>query len=149
MATPPVWNVRMVSCVPGSPMDWAAMMPDGQALFDQLAGGQVLPVAARTDALLGFTGQAGADHNGVDAQALDLQRGFIGDQLVLGDDQFVGDRVTDRLAGGPADDALAERHVDLFTLIERTLGDTLFGATAMLADEHVLCDVGEFTGEVA
>ena len=26
-ATPPVWNVRMVSCVPGSPMDWAAMMP--------------------------------------------------------------------------------------------------------------------------
>ncbi len=26
-ATPPVWNVRMVSCVPGSPMDWAATMP--------------------------------------------------------------------------------------------------------------------------
>ncbi len=23
-ATPPVWNVRMVSCVPGSPMDCAA-----------------------------------------------------------------------------------------------------------------------------
>jgi hypothetical protein len=26
-ATPPVWKVRMVSWVPGSPMDWAAMMP--------------------------------------------------------------------------------------------------------------------------
>ena len=26
-ATPPVWKVRMVSCVPGSPMLWAAMMP--------------------------------------------------------------------------------------------------------------------------
>ena len=26
-ATPPVWKVRMVSCVPGSPMDCAAMMP--------------------------------------------------------------------------------------------------------------------------
>ena len=26
-ATPPAWNVRMVSCVPGSPMDCAAMMP--------------------------------------------------------------------------------------------------------------------------
>lgn len=25
--TPPVWNVLMVSCVPGSPRDWAAMMP--------------------------------------------------------------------------------------------------------------------------
>ena len=26
-AMPPVWNVRMVSWVPGSPIDWAAMMP--------------------------------------------------------------------------------------------------------------------------
>ena len=26
-ATPPVWKVRIVSCVPGSPMDWAAMIP--------------------------------------------------------------------------------------------------------------------------
>ena len=26
-ATPPVWNVRMVSWVPGSPIDCAAMMP--------------------------------------------------------------------------------------------------------------------------
>ena len=26
-AVPPMWNVRMVSCVPGSPMDCAAMMP--------------------------------------------------------------------------------------------------------------------------
>ena len=26
-ATPPVWKVRIVSCVPGSPIDWAAMMP--------------------------------------------------------------------------------------------------------------------------
>ena len=24
---PPVWNVRMVSWVPGSPMDWAAITP--------------------------------------------------------------------------------------------------------------------------
>ena len=26
-AMPPVWKVRMVSCVPGSPIDWAAMTP--------------------------------------------------------------------------------------------------------------------------
>ena len=26
-ATPPVWNVRIVSWVPGSPIDWAATMP--------------------------------------------------------------------------------------------------------------------------
>ena len=26
-ATPPVWNVRIVSCVPGSPIDCAATIP--------------------------------------------------------------------------------------------------------------------------
>ena len=26
-AVPPMWNVRMVNCVPGSPMLWAAMIP--------------------------------------------------------------------------------------------------------------------------
>ena len=26
-ATPPVWNVRIVSCVPGSPIDCAATVP--------------------------------------------------------------------------------------------------------------------------
>ena len=26
-ATPPSWNVRIVSWVPGSPIDWAATMP--------------------------------------------------------------------------------------------------------------------------
>ena len=26
-AAPPVWKVRRVSCVPGSPIDWAAITP--------------------------------------------------------------------------------------------------------------------------
>ena len=26
-AAPPMWNVRIVSCVPGSPIDWAAITP--------------------------------------------------------------------------------------------------------------------------
>jgi hypothetical protein len=30
-AAPPMWNVRMVSCVPGSPIDCAAMMPTAVA----------------------------------------------------------------------------------------------------------------------
>ena len=32
-ATPPVWNVRMVSCVPGSPIDCAAMMPTASPIW--------------------------------------------------------------------------------------------------------------------
>ncbi len=31
-ATPPVWKVRIVSCVPGSPIDCAAMMPTASPL---------------------------------------------------------------------------------------------------------------------
>ncbi len=32
-AAPPTWNVRMVSCVPGSPIDWAAMIPTASPRF--------------------------------------------------------------------------------------------------------------------
>ena len=35
-ATPPVWNVRMVSCVPGSPIDCAAMMPTASPICASL-----------------------------------------------------------------------------------------------------------------
>ena len=39
-ATPPVWNVRMVSCVPGSPIDCAATMPMASPRSE------ILPVAS-------------------------------------------------------------------------------------------------------
>ena len=32
-AAPPMWNVRMVSCVPGSPIDWAATTPTDSPWF--------------------------------------------------------------------------------------------------------------------
>ena len=32
-AAPPMWNVRIVSCVPGSPIDWAAMMPTASPML--------------------------------------------------------------------------------------------------------------------
>ena len=32
-AAPPMWNVRMVSCVPGSPMDCAAITPTASPTF--------------------------------------------------------------------------------------------------------------------
>ena len=35
-ATPPVWNVRMVSCVPGSPIDCAATMPTASPIIASL-----------------------------------------------------------------------------------------------------------------
>ena len=32
-AAPPMWKVRMVSCVPGSPIDCAAMTPTASPMF--------------------------------------------------------------------------------------------------------------------
>ena len=56
-ATPPVWNVRMVSCVPGSPMDWAAMMPTASPIPIMLAGRQVAAVADPADAVARLAGE--------------------------------------------------------------------------------------------
>ena len=50
-ATPPVWNVRMVSCVPGSPIDCAAMMPTASPMPTSVAGCQVAAVARAADAV--------------------------------------------------------------------------------------------------
>ena len=36
LAVPPMWNVRMVSCVPGSPIDWAAMTPTAMPISTSL-----------------------------------------------------------------------------------------------------------------
>jgi hypothetical protein len=36
-AVPPMWNVRMVSCVPGSPIDWAAMTPTAMPISTRIA----------------------------------------------------------------------------------------------------------------
>ena len=42
-ATPPVWNVRIVSCVPGSPIDWAAMMPTASPISHSSSVARKMP----------------------------------------------------------------------------------------------------------
>ena len=42
-ATPPVWNVRIVSCVPGSPIDWAAMMPTASPIVERSPVARKMP----------------------------------------------------------------------------------------------------------
>ena len=50
VAAPPMWNVRIVSCVPGSPIDWAAMMPTARPSSTSGPGRQVHAVAQPADA---------------------------------------------------------------------------------------------------
>ena len=52
-ATPPVWNVRIVSCVPGSPIDCAAMMPTASPISHISPVAEEDAVARATDARLG------------------------------------------------------------------------------------------------
>ncbi len=87
VATPPMWNVRMVSWVPGSPIDCAAMMPTAMPVLDELAGGQVHAVAAPADAQRGFAGHRAADLDLLDLHLLELPRRVDGDHLVLADDR--------------------------------------------------------------
>ena len=42
-ATPPMWNVRIVSWVPGSPMDCAAMIPTESPIFATLLVAGLMP----------------------------------------------------------------------------------------------------------
>ncbi len=44
-AAPPMWNVRMVSWVPGSPIDCAAMTPTASPMLTGRAAGEIAPVA--------------------------------------------------------------------------------------------------------
>jgi len=60
-ATPPVWKVRMVSWVPGSPMDCAAICPDRLTDRHQVVGRQRAPVAQLTHPDLALAAQHGAD----------------------------------------------------------------------------------------
>ena len=68
LATPPMWNVRIVSCVPGSPIDWAAMMPTAMPSSTSAAGGQVHAVAQPADAERRLAGHRAADDDLVDAE---------------------------------------------------------------------------------
>ena len=42
-ATPPVWNVLMVNCVPGSPIDCAPMIPTASPISTKLPVAKFLP----------------------------------------------------------------------------------------------------------
>ena len=111
-AVPPMWKVRMVSCVPGSPMDCAAMTPTASPSLDHAAGAEVTAVAEDADAALGFAGEDGADLDALDAGGLNGGGEVFVDLLVDVDDDlaFV---VLELLERDAADDAVAQRLDDL------------------------------------
>ena len=122
---------------------------DGETAFDEVAGGHVHAVAAGTDASSGVTRQRGADLYRFDAEFLDLLGDFAGDDLVLLHDDFVRERIDDRLAVRAADDDLPQRDIDLLALVDGPLGNASFRTAVVLGDDDGLRHIVEFAGEVA
>ena len=60
-AAPPMWKVRMVSWVPGSPIDWAAITPTASPTLTGGAAGQIAAVAGPQTPLRRLAGQHGTD----------------------------------------------------------------------------------------
>ena len=67
-----MWNVRIVSCVPGSPMLWAAMMPTAMPSSTIEPVDKIHAVAAAADAERRFAGHRAADLNLLQAHLFDL-----------------------------------------------------------------------------
>ena len=125
-AVPPMWNVRIVSCVPGSPIDWAAMTPTASPMSTICAGRQIAPVALDADAAPRFAGQHRADAHALDAaRVLNLGRHVFGDLIARPRQDLSGDRVANIFEGDAADDAFAQPFDDVAAFGDRLGPDAL------------------------
>ena len=121
-ATPPMWKVRIVNWVPGSPMDCAAMMPTASPMVDQRAAGQVTAIAHGANAFLGLAGQRAADagHGDVGLTLDQVSAAFV-DQLATADDDLGGAGDADVIRGHPAQHAFGQGLHD-FTVVDGGFG---------------------------
>ena len=72
-AVPPMWNVRSVSCVPGSPIDCAAMIPTASPRSTIVHRRQVAAVAHAAETALRLAREHGADLDHFDSRLFDLR----------------------------------------------------------------------------
>ena len=121
----------------------------GKSDLNRLPRRHVHAIAAGAHAARGSAGQAAADPHGVDAQGFDLGCHRRGDELVLLDDQLVGNRVADCLTAGSTEDRLAKRDIDLLALVDRPLGNAHLRPAVELGDDHGLGHVVELAGQIA
>ncbi len=100
---PPVWKVRIVSWVPGSPIDWAAMTPTASPISMGDAGGQRTAVALGADAEVGLAGEGRTHPDPVGRLVVaDVDHGLFVDHEPGLVDRAVGER--DVLEQDPAEE---------------------------------------------
>ena len=126
---------------------------DGLADVDQLAGGERAAVALGAGADLGVTGQHRADLHLLDAGSDELVDLDVTEVPAGRDEHLPRRRVGDldrRRAGVRRGlGVLVLDHATVVELDADPLGQTALGAAVVLADDHVLRDVHQTTGEVA
>src|SRR5437868_8921872 len=117
-AAPPMWKVRMVSCVPGSPMDCAAMTPTASHV-DQVTAAQIAAVAGCAKAVARVAGERRSHLDLVDPQRFDLLDFVFAEQGAGMEQCRLRFRIDDIRGDGAAEDALAQRLDDLTALDQR------------------------------
>ena len=93
-AVPPMWKVRMVSWVPGSPMDWAARMPMASPMDTGGAVAQIPAVALGAYAPPRLAGEHRPDLHLLQSGFLDAPGGVFVDLFIGLHQHFIG--VADR-----------------------------------------------------
>ena len=149
-AVPPMWNVRIVSCVPGSPIDCAAMTPTASPSSTMLAGRQVAAVALGADAAARLAGQHRADLDLLDAGLLNPLREVFVDLLVGLDDRSspsIGSTSVSS-ATRPTMRSRSGSMISPPSMIGPTL-DAVERAAVVLGDDHVLRHVDQTARQVA
>ena len=135
LAVPPMWKVRMVSWVPGSPMDCAAMTPTASPISTTFAGGQIAPVAAHANAAPRLAGEHGADFHPLDAGRLDgSSQVFVNLLVDIHDDvAFV---ILNLLEHDAAHDAVAEGFDHFAGFHDGLDGDAVEGAAVEFRNDR-------------
>ena len=125
--------------------DDAHGLPD----VDQMAAGQVPPVAEGADAALGLAGQRRAHHDGGHAVLFqDLGLGFVDEGIFRQQDHVRVFGIVDRVEQHAADGTFGERGLDVAAVLEVGELHAVHRAAVMFGDDDVLYHVHETTGQI-
>ena len=148
-AAPPIWKVRMVSCVPGSPIDCAAMTPTASPILTDGAAREIAAIALAADADLGLAGQHRADeHASMPARSISSTTSSSMSSPAATSDLAV-QRIDHVDRRGAAEDAVAERRDHLAAVDDGAHREAAGGAAIHLGDDGVLRHVDQTAGEIA
>src|SRR6184192_2764318 len=133
-AVPPIWKVRIVSCVPGSPIDCAAITPVASPSSTR-----------RPEAAFRFAGEHRANLHPFNAGCLNRASQFFRD-LLVNVHYHVAVVVLDFLERYAANDAVAQRLDNLTRFHDTGDVNAIHRSAIVFADDDVLSHVNQTTG---